>query len=159
MKMFNLKTKKKNNDIVAIADGELIDVKTVSDPVFAEKMMGESIAFKFTEDKVILCSPATGVLTVLFPTAHAYGIKMNNGVEILIHIGVNTVESKGKGFTLLGKQQGDSIKAGEPVVEVDFKELRDMYDMSTILIITNANGQTIDFIEYGIVTHGQKIIK
>ena len=148
-----------DEDIVAIADGELIDVSTVSDPVFAEQMMGKSTAFKFDKDKVVLCSPANGTLAVLFPTGHAYGIAMNNGVELLVHCGVDTVNAKGDGFKLLGKKQGDAIKAGDPIVEVDIKKLSKTYDMSTMLIITNANDKDLDFVDPQTVTRGQKVIK
>ena len=148
-----------DEDIMAIADGELIDVSTVSDPVFAEQMMGKSTAFKFDKDKVVLCSPANGTLAVLFPTGHAYGIAMNNGVELLVHCGVDTVNAKGDGFKLLGKKQGDAIKAGDPIVEVDIKKLSKTYDMSTMLIITNANDKELDFVDPQTVTRGQKVIK
>ena len=148
-----------DEDIVAIADGELIDVSTVSDPVFAEQMRGKSTAFKFDKDKVVLCSPANGTLAVLFPTGHAYGIAMNNGVELLVHCGVDTVNAKGDGFKLLGKKQGDAIKAGDPIVEVDIKKLSKTYDMSTMLIITNANDKELDFVDPQTVTRGQKVIK
>ena len=148
-----------DEDIVAIADGELIDVSTVSDPVFAEQMMGKSTAFKFDKDKVVLCSPANGTLAVLFPTGHAYGIAMNNGVELLVHCGVDTVNAKGDGFKLLGKKQGDAIKAGDPIVEVDIKKLSKTYDMATMLIITNANDKELDFVDPQTVTRGQKVIK
>lgn len=148
-----------DEDIVAIADGELIDIKTVSDPVFAEEMMGKSVAFKFPGDKVVLCSPANGTLAVLFPTGHAYGLQMNNGVELLVHCGIDTVNANGDGFRLLGKKQGDSVKAGDPIVEVDLKKLSAKYDMSTMLIITNANDKQLDFIEPQIVTRGQKVTK
>lgn len=144
--------------IVAIADGELIDVHTVSDPVFAEEMMGKSVAFKY-EGKVVLCSPANGTLGVLFPTGHAYGVAMNNGVELLVHCGIDTVNAKGDGFKLLSKKQGDSVKAGDPIVEVDINKLSKTYDMSTMLIITNANGKEIDFIEPQKVTRGQVVTK
>ena len=148
-----------DEDIVAIADGELIDIKTVSDPVFAEEMMGKSVAFKFPGDKVVLCSPANGTLAVLFPTGHAYGLQMNNGVELLVHCGIDTVNANGDGFRLLGKKQGDSVKAGDLIVEVDLKKLSAKYDMSTMLIITNANDKQLDFIEPQIVTRGQKVTK
>ena len=165
--MFNFFKKKeelKNNivvnddAIVAIADGQLIDVTTVPDPVFAEKMMGDSVAFTYDGDKVVLCSPANGELSVLFPTGHAFGITTKHGVELLVHCGVNTVEANGDGFTVLSKKQGDSVKAGDPIVEVDLKKLRAKYNMSTMLV-TNANTQTIQFIEPTTVKLGQSIIK
>ena len=143
--------------IVAIADGNLIDVHTVSDPVFAEEMMGKSVAFQYPVDKVTLCSPANGTLGVLFPTGHAYGIITNNGVELLVHCGIDTVNANGNGFKLLNKKQGDTVRAGDPIVEVDLKKLRQNYDMSTMLIVTNANEKEINFIEPQAVTRGQKI--
>ena len=148
-----------DDDIVALADGELIDVSTVSDPVFAEQMMGKSCAFKYPEGKTVLCSPANGTLAVLFPTGHAYGILMNNGVELLVHCGVDTVNAKGDGFRLLGKKQGDAVKAGDPIVEVDVTKLSKTYDMSTMLIITNPNEKELDFIDPQPVTRGEKVTK
>lgn len=165
--MFNFFKKKEvlqalsvaDDAIVALADGELIDVTTVSDPMFAEKVMGESVAFKYTGDKVVICAPANGVISVVFPTGHAFGITMKNGVELLVHIGVNTVETNGDGFKLLGKNQNDSVKAGEPIVEVDLKKLSQKYDMSTMLIVTEANEQAITFVGPCTVTRGQSVIR
>ena len=134
-----------DGDIVAIADGEL--------------MMGKSTAFKFNQDKVVLCSPANGKLETLFPTGHAYGVTANDGVEILIHCGIDTVNAKGDGFKILGKKQGDTVKAGDPIVEADIKKLSQNYDMSTMLIITNDNDKEIDFIDPQRVTRGQKVNK
>ena len=149
----------KDFDIVAIADGELVDVSQVQDEVFSQQMMGKSIAFQFQKDKVTLCSPANGTLETLFPTGHAFGVKRNDGVEILIHCGVDTVSANGDGFTLLKKKQGDPILAGEPIVEVDMKKLSALYDMSTMLIITNDNGQTIEFIDPQSVVLGQSVLR
>ena len=144
--------------IVAIADGEVIDITTVSDPVFAEQMMGKSTAFKY-DKKTVLCSPANGTLSVLFPTGHAFGIVTNEGVELLVHCGVDTVNAKGDGFRILNKKQGDPVKAGDPIVEVDVPKLSNTYDMSTMLIITNANDKELDFIDPQPVTRGQSVIK
>ena len=148
-----------DNAIVAPADGKLIDVTTVSDPVFSEKMMGDSIAFQYAEDKVIICAPANGTMSVAFPTGHAFGITMKNGIELLVHIGINTVESNGDGFRMLAKKQDDPVKAGDPIVEVDLKKLRQKYDMSTMLIVTDANGQDVIFKEPCTVTRGERVIQ
>ena len=148
-----------DEDIVALADGEIIDVKTVSDAMFAEEMMGKTVAFKYVQDKVVLCSPCNGTLGVLFPTGHAYGVVMNDGTELLVHCGVDTVNTKGDGFRLLGKKQGDPVKAGDPIVEVDIKKLSKTYDMSTMLIVTNANGKDFEFIDPQPVMRGQKVTK
>ncbi|MCR4998600.1 MAG: PTS glucose transporter subunit IIA, partial [Lachnospiraceae bacterium] len=128
------------NEFVAPADGRIIDITTVSDAVFAEKMLGESIAFEFSGNEVTVCAPCSGNLTTAFPTGHAFGITMANGVETLVHIGVNTVGAKGDGFKMLDKQQGDDVKAGDPIVKVNLKTLKNSYDMSTMLIVTEPNG-------------------
>lgn len=148
-----------DNVIVAPADGKMIDVTTVSDPAFAEKTMGESAAFQFPGDKVVLCAPANGTLTALFPTCHAYGITMNNGTELMVHCGVNTVESDGDGFRILNKKAGDPVKAGDPIVEVDLKKLSEKYDMSTMIVVTNDNGNHVEFSDPGPVKKGQSILK
>ena len=148
-----------DEDIVAPSGGELVDVKTVSDAVFAEEMMGKSIAFRYDRDKVILCAPANGKLSVLFPTGHAYGVERNDGVQILVHIGVDTVNSKGDGFRILDKKQGDSVKAGDPIVEVDIKKLSEKYDMSVILILADPKDKEFTFIDPQTVGRGQSLLK
>ena len=71
----------------------------------------------------------------------------------------NTVSTNGDGFRILKKKQGDKVKAGDPIIEVDIKKLSRKYDMSTMLIITNANDQTITFEEPQTVVRGQRVIK
>ena len=145
--------------IIAPADGEQIDISTVSDPVFAEKMMGDGVAFRYPEEKVTICSPLNGTLTVLFPTGHAFGVTMKNGVEVLVHIGIETVNAKGDGFTLHHKKQGDAVKAGDPIVTVDFAKLAKTYDVSTMLIITDPKDQVFHFKGPGPVRKGDPIIE
>ena len=93
-KKFNLPDVNVSDDeIVAIADGELIDVTTVSDETFSQKMLGESVAFRYQGNKVILCAPVNGTLNAVFPTGHAYGITTKNGVElhvIVAHLRIST---------------------------------------------------------------------
>lgn len=166
--MFNLFKKKEealpalqgidDASIVAPADGKLIDVTTVSDPMFAQKMMGESTAFEYDKDRVTICSPANGKLSVVFPTGHAFGITMHDGTELLIHIGIDTVNSKGEGFRLCGKKQGEEIKAGDPVVTVDLKKLRQKYEMPVMLIVTGGSERKITFRDPCTVSRGDSVI-
>lgn len=151
--------KETDTAIVAMAAGEMIDVSTVGDPVFAGKALGETVAFRYEGDQVTICAPATGELSVVFPTAHAFGVRMGNGVELLVHIGINTVEAEGNGFALHNKKQGDMVNKGDEIVTVDLKKLRDSYDMTTMLIVTEDNDQNISFTEPGEVQKGQLIIK
>ncbi|MGN1276063.1 MAG: PTS glucose transporter subunit IIA [Floccifex sp.] len=140
--LFKKKESFQDNDVIAIVDGKIIDITTVKDEMFSKKVLGDGIAFICQEDKVTICSPANGKLSAFFPTGHAFGVTMKNGVEWLIHIGIDTVSSNGKGFTAL-KQQGDIVKAGEPVVKVDMAYLRELYDMPIFMVVTNSNGYSI----------------
>lgn len=150
---------KKKNEIVALADGKVVETSSVSDPMFAEEMMGKTLVFNYDADTVTLHSPASGTLTVLFPTGHAFGITTDDGVELLVHCGVDTVSANGDGFKLLDKKQGDKVNAGDPIVEVDVKALKEKFDMSTMLVITNPNGKTYEFVGPCDVKLGQSVIK
>ena len=156
-KLFKKTVSTENKGIVAPADGNMFSIENVSDPMFAQKLLGDGVAFKYEGDSVVVCAPASGSLSALFPTGHAFGVTTPEGVELLVHIGIDTVSANGEGFKILGKNQGDKVNAGDPVVEVDLKKLSEKFDMSTMLIITNDNGKKIDFIEFGEVKKGQTI--
>lgn len=159
MGLFDNLFKKKDAGIVALADGKVVETSSVSDPMFAEEMMGKTLVFNYDADKVVLHSPASGTLTVLFPTGHAFGITTDDGVELLVHCGVDTVSANGEGFRLLDKKQGDKVNAGDPIVEVEVKKLKEKFDMSTMLVITNPNGKTLEFVGPCDVKLGQSVIK
>lgn len=148
-----------DSDIAAPADGTIIDVKTLPDPVFAEEVLGKSVAFHHDGDSAVICAPANGVIRQLFPTGHAFQIETREGVWIMVHVGIDTVNEKGNGFRLYGKRKGDAVSAGDPIVKVDLAKLSEKYDMSTILVVTEDNGKTFDFLESGTVQRGQSILK
>ena len=148
-----------DKSVVAMADGKLIDISTVPDDMFSKKMMGETTAFDFGSEKVTICSPANGILSVLFPTGHAFGIQMNDGMELLVHVGINTVEAKGDGFKIMNVKQGDIVKAGQPIVEVDFKKKKKKYNTNTMLIITNDIENSPQFIGPKHVERGDSLLK
>lgn len=145
-----------DDDIVALAEGKMIPLEEVKDEAFSQKMMGDGVAFELQED--IVYSPCNGTLDAVFPTGHAFGIAMKNGVELLIHIGINTVNGNGDGFKVL-VEQDQEVRAGAPLVKLDLKKLKANYDMTTMLIITEPNDKEINFIDYGGVAKGQKINK
>ncbi len=149
--------KNENNKIVAIADALMFPLEEVKDEAFASKMMGEGVAFVLKGDTIV--SPCDGKLVMLFHYKHAFGVRMRNGVEILVHIGIDTVNAHGKHFLSL-KQEGNNVKAGEAIIKVDLEALKlQGFDMSTMLIITNSKESKIDFIDYGEVIAGQNIRK
>lgn len=143
-------------NIFALADGEIIDVTKVNDDVFSKKLLGESIAMKFNGESVCLCSPVSGTLSFIFPTGHAFGIQTKEGAEILIHIGINTVNAKGEGFEPQ-KKQGDKVMVGDPIVKVNFNRLSKQYDMSTMIIVTNSDQHPVSFHEPEVV-NGESVI-
>lgn len=145
-----------DNQLVAMADGNMIDIKTVSDPMFSTEAMGKTIAFKYNKPIVTLCAPCNGKLTALYRTGHLFGITNENGIEVLVHIGVNTYETKGDGFNVF-RNQGDLVKAGEPIVKIDYGKLSKTYDMSTMLIVTNSSGKEVEFISNKEVNRGDVV--
>lgn len=128
----------KNDDdslLVMPCDGKLIDITEVKDPTFSSKMMGDGFAVIPTSN--VICSPCDGKLSMVFKTKHAFGIKMKNGMEVLVHIGIDTVNLNGDGFTCL-KEVNKNVKKGTPIVQFDSNTLKD-YDKTVMVIITNDN--------------------
>lgn len=126
----------KRIEIKAYATGKLVKIEEVSDPVFAEKMMGDGIAIIPSEGKIV--SPVNGEVIQVFPSKHAIGIKAVNGAEILIHIGLETVSMNGEGFTT-HIMEGKKVKAGDLLVTVDLNLMKEKAkDIITPLVITNA---------------------
>lgn len=115
-------SKKKKETFVCPMTGTLHPIEDVPDPVFSEKTMGEGFAVEVTGTEVI--APLSGTITATFPTGHAFGITTKDGMEILIHIGLETVALNGAGFTIK-KKQGDAVKQGDVLVTVDVDYLKE----------------------------------
>ena len=114
-------------------NGQLVAISEVKDPVFSQKMMGDGFAIVPSSNEVV--SPVDATIEVLFPTGHAIGLKTNDGVEILIHLGIDTVKSKSNSFKLL-KQVGDKVSAGDAIIQMNLKQLiNEGYDMTTPIIL------------------------
>lgn len=116
-------------------DGDCIPLEQVPDAVFSEKMLGDGVAVIPSDN--LVKSPADGTVVQVFDTLHAYSIRTDDGLEILVHIGLNTVELKGEGFSPKVKS-GDRVKAGDVLCETDINFLREKgYETYTPIIITN----------------------
>lgn len=115
--------------------GTVIDIKDTKDQLFSSEALGKGVGITPLSNEII--APIGGTISTFFPTKHAIGITTDQGVDILIHVGIDTVELNGKHFTPL-KKQGDSINRGDPLLLVDFKEIEKAgYDTTVMLVITN----------------------
>lgn len=117
--------------------GETIKLEDIEDAAFATGVLGQGLAIKPTEGKVV--SPVSGEITTLFPSLHAIGITSDEGVEILIHVGLDTVQLEGKGFKAHVKQ-GDKIVKGQELVTFDIDFIQESgYSIVTPVVVTNYN--------------------
>lgn len=137
-----------NETFIAPLSGTVMPVSEVEDQVFASKAMGDGIAIDPTEGKVY--APFSGEITVAFPTGHAYGLKAANGREVLIHIGMDTVELDGKGFTPHVKQ-GDIVKQGDLLTEVDLDYIRSQ-GKPVITPVIFTDGTAVELLKKGAVS-------
>lgn len=127
----------KQESIISPMKGEVVPLSEVKDEAFSKGALGKGIAINPTEGKVV--SPVSGVVTTLFPTYHAIGITSDSGAEILIHIGIDTVELNGKYFTPKIKQD-DRVKAGQDILEFDVNGIeKEGYSAITVIVVTNSD--------------------
>ena len=125
-----------NDDVIcAPCKGEVVALSDVKDEVFSSGAMGKGVAINPSEGKIY--SPCDGTISVFFPTGHAIGLQATNGAEVLIHVGMDTVNLNGKGFTPKAKA-GDTVKKGQLLLEVDLDEIKNAkLSAITPVIITN----------------------
>lgn len=161
--MFEFIKKKKKEDntnilkFVAPAKGKTLHLADVPDPVFAQKMVGDGLAIMLEDDVVV--APADGELTLVFNTKHAFAMTLDNGIELLVHIGLETVTLKGEGFEQL-VQAGTRVKAGTPIIKVDREFIKSKgISLITPVLITNPdNTKSITPVENIDTVAGETII-
>lgn len=139
LKKLKEKLSKKDNNIIQIGcpiEGEVVSIKEVNDPTFSQEILGKGIAIKPKNGRVV--SPVDGEIAMVFETKHALSLITDEGVEILIHIGLDTVNLKGENFTSY-VNSGEKVKAGQLLVEFDMDKIKDAgYDTITPMVICNA---------------------
>lgn len=128
-------TVKEKQRIQAPVQGQLVSLDQINDEVFASQQMGKTLAIYPIEEQIV--SPGNGQVTALYPTHHAIGLKLDNGAEILLHIGINTVELKGRGFETFVKA-GERVRLGQKLLSFDKQIIQAAgYDPTVLVIVTN----------------------
>ena len=124
-------------DVYSVADGQVIALEQVKDPVFAQKMMGDGFAVEPVNGNIV--SPVTGTVSSIFPTKHALGLVTDSGLEVLVHIGLDTVSLEGKPFTV-HVAEGQKVAAGDLLVTADLDAIRAAgRETSTVVVFTNGD--------------------
>ncbi|EJO19202.1 MULTISPECIES: PTS transporter subunit IIBC [Streptococcus] len=124
-------------EVYSVADGQVIALEQVKDPVFAQKMMGDGFAVEPANGNIV--SPVTGTVSSIFPTKHALGLVTESGLEVLVHIGLDTVSLEGKPFTV-HVSEGQKVAAGDLLVTADLDAIRTAgRETSTVVVFTNGD--------------------
>lgn len=124
-------------EVYSVADGQVVALEQVEDPVFAQKMMGDGFAVEPTNGNIV--SPVTGTVSSIFPTKHALGLVTDSGLEVLVHIGLDTVSLEGKPFTV-HVSEGQKVVAGDLLVTADLDAIREAgRKTSTVVVFTNGD--------------------
>ena len=141
-------------DVLAPLDGTVVDLESVPDEVFAQKMAGDGVAIAPSGQLAV--APVTGDLVKLFPGGHAFGIAMNDGVELIVHIGLDTIELKGEGFENIATE-GQVVKAGTPIVRFDRATIERAGKVMVSPVVSSGAG-TIVYRASGTVQAGRDVL-
>lgn len=127
--------KRKAREVKAPADGEIVALESVNDEVFSQKLVGDGVAIVPVSN--VFTAPIDGTITKIFSTNHAYSVKSPKDMEVMVHIGLDTVDLNGEGFERLANE-GDEVKAGDVIIRVDLDYIREhAKDIITPIIISD----------------------
>jgi sugar PTS system EIIA component len=144
--------------ILAAVSGTAVPLSEVADEVFAQGMAGEGGAIVPAQSGEAL-APASGTLVKLFEGGHAFGIETDDGVELIVHVGLDTIELRGAGFEKVATE-GDRVEAGQPIVRFDLEEIRaGGYDPVTPVVVTNADEHPVSDVRTGEVSAGDPLFE
>ena len=149
---------KVKTELLSPIKGEILELSEVPDPTFAQKILGDGIAFKPEIGEIV--APVDAEVVNLFDTKHALGLKTESGAEVLIHIGLDTVKMGGEGFEAF-VEQGDNVKAGDKLIEVDLELVEEKAEsIITPMVITNtADFEEITSSAAGQIDFGDKVLE
>jgi len=149
--------KRKTREVFSPVDGRIVKLESVNDEVFSQKMVGDGVAIIPVGTQ--FCAPIDGVVSKIFSTNHAYSVKSDKDLEVMVHIGLETVTLNGKGFTRIANE-GDTVKAGDVIVEVELACIQEhAKDIITPIIITDESDTREIEKKYAIVKQGDKIME
>ena len=124
--------RKNEISVVAPATGVFEKLEKLSDPVFSKGMMGQGFAIDAKNETIV--SPIDGFVSSIFPTKHALGIKTKSGIEILVHVGIDTVELNGEGFDIK-VQEGQKVKAGDILMTINFVVFEKNHKTKDVIVV------------------------
>jgi len=127
-------------DVLAPLDGTVVDLETVPDEVFAQKMVGDGVAI--APSGQVAVAPVAGTLVKLFPGGHAFGIATSDGFELIVHLGLDTIELKGQGFENIATE-GQIVQAGTPIVRFDRTVIERMGKVMLSPVVSTGNGAIV----------------
>lgn len=149
--------RKESVKLFSPVNGRCISLEQVPDPIFSQKMVGDGVAFEFEENTVY--SPCDGEIIALMPSNHAFGIRAKNGAEILVHIGLNTVNLNGQGFELLVRMN-QKIKAHQPIIKLDRTFMKqNKINLTTPMVVTNLESYQMNFLNKNCVCIEDTVLK
>jgi len=141
-------------DVLAPLDGTVVELESVPDEVFAQKMVGDGLAID--PSGAVAVAPVSGTLVKLFPGGHAFGIATSDGVELIVHLGLDTIELKGEGFENLAVE-GQVVSAGMPIVRFDRAVIERMGKVMVSPVVSTGSG-TIVYCAAGVVQAGRDVL-
>ena len=149
--------KAKKLTIVSPADGDVVRLEEVPDQVFSEKMAGDGIAI--TPRSNTFVAPIAGVVSKIFSTNHAYAIRATNGLEVLVHIGLDTVALKGKGFKRL-VEEGKEVSIGQPIISADLEFIKEAgKDIITPIVLNYEKAMNIETPHIRTIREGELLLE
>ena len=144
--------------VLAPISGRAVPLAEVPDEVFAEGMAGQGCAI-VPEASGEAVAPVSGTLVKLFEGGHAFGIAADNGIEMIVHLGLDTIELRGRGFERIATE-GDRVEAGQPIVRFDLDEIRaGDYDPVTPVLVTNDEDHPVTGVRTGEIQAGELLFE
>lgn len=154
--MFSKFMKKNKVQVFSPLNGQVVPLEQVPDPVFSQKMMGEGVAIMPTGGDVV--APIDGTVVLISKTKHAIGIRTRDDIEVLIHVGLETVALKGEGFSVF-VNEGDTVSVGQKLMEVDWDVIKDKVpSIITPVVITNSADRSVEYTDATTSVAGDTLI-